>query len=238
MLVAIFVPPLLTEGRRYEYVETVQFALASLVLPALIVVGSPWQWVGRRWPALGSRFARAAESRRHHPGLGRGLVPVAVEAGLVIAWRTPALMDALARHRWLVVVEVVSVVAVGVWLWLELVASRPFAPRVGRPWRGVLAAIIMWTIWVVSFIVGFSHVPWYLAFHHAGQGISLQADQQVSTGIMWVVSLGMFLPVIFGDMMAWLKNSDDDPDGELRRMVRAERRSGGWIGPGPSKHWR
>lgn len=238
MLVAVFVPPLLTEGRRYEYVETVQFALASLVLPALIVVGYPLERLGRRWPALGSRLVRATEVRRHHPGLGRGLVPVSVDAGLVIAWRMPALMDALARHPWLVVVEVVSVVAVGMWLWLELIASPPFTPRVARPWRAVLAAVIMWTIWVVSFIVGFSHVPWYLAFHHAGQGISLQADQQVSTGIMWVVALCVFLPVIFGDMMGWLKNSDDDPDAELRRLIRAERRSGSWMGPGPSKHWR
>lgn len=237
MLVAIFVPPLLTEGRKYEYVETIQFALAAMCLPALVVVGYPLELVSRYWPSMGARFVGMAERRRHHPGLGRALVPVAVDGALVIVWRTPALMDALARHRWLVVVEVVSVAAVGIWLWFELLASPPFHPRVARPWRAVLAALIMWTIWIVSFIVAFSSVPWYVAFHHGGHGISAGADQQIATGMLWVVALGTYLPVIFSDMMAWLKNGED-PDAELRRLVRAERRSGGWSRPGSSKRWR
>lgn len=236
----VFVPPLVTEGRRFEFVETIQFAMAALGLPALFVIGYPLDRLGRGRRGWGGglrvRLEHLADGRRHHPGLPRALVPLIVDAGLVIAWRTPALMDALARHRWLVVVEVLSVAVVGVLLWLEIVASPPFSPRVPRPWRGVLAALIMWTIWIVSFVVGFSHVSWYVAFHHAGHGMSAGADQEISTGILWMAAFATYLPVVFGDTMAWLNNGDD-PDAELRRLIRSERRSGAWFRPGPPKRW-
>lgn len=233
-------PPLMTEGRRYELVETVQFAMAALGVPALFVVGYPFERLGRGRRGWGSRLRvqleHRAERRRRHPGLARALVPMIIDAALVVAWRTPELMDALAQHRWLVVVEVATVVPVGVLLWLELVASPPFSPRVPRPWRAVVAALIMWTIWIVSFIIGFSHVSWYVAFHHSTQGMSAGADQEISTGILWMSAFATYLPVVFGDVMGWLKNSDD-PDAELRRLIRAERRSGAWSRPGPSNRW-
>lgn len=166
-------------------------------------------------------------------------MPLFIDAGLMIAWRTPNLMDELARHAWLVAIEVPTVVVAGVALWLELLASPPFAPRVPRPWRAVLGALMMWTIWIVSFIVGFSHVSWYVGFHHGGHGMSAGADQEISTGLLWMAAFLTYLPLVFSDLLAWLKNGDD-PDAELRRLIRSERRSGAWFRPGAgrSKRWR
>jgi cytochrome c oxidase assembly factor CtaG len=226
-LLLVFVPPIVTSAGHDEYAETVQFSLAAFFVPALLVVGGPWSR-SRKTPRargwLPAALQRLGQSRLRHPELRRTLVFLGIDMALVILWRTPGWMDALARHRWLVVPEAASLVVAGVGLWLELVASLPLTPRLPRPWRAVVAAIAMWATWVLAYVVGFSHVSWYPAYHHAG-GLSASADQQISTGIMWLAAICVFTPVIFGDLMAWLKNTED-PDAELRRLVQAERRSG------------
>jgi cytochrome c oxidase assembly factor CtaG len=226
-VVVIFVPPLSTSARRYEYDETIQFCLAAFAVPALLVVGRPWGHFGARgrrgrlWRALDG----LGQARLRHPELGRALGFLCVDVALVVLWRTPAWMDALARHPGLVALEVASLAVAGLGLWLELLACPPLVPRLPRPWRAVLAALSMWAAWVMAYVVGFSRVSWYPAFHHAGAALSASADQEIATGLLWIAAVGTFAPVVFVDVMAWLKNSED-PDAELRRLVQAERRSG------------
>ncbi len=143
----------------------------------------------------------------------------------------PATVDALIRHPWLLVVEAVTLVALGTGLWLELVESPPLVPRLSRPHRVALAAVSMWAIWVLAYLVGLSHASWYHAFtHHAGTGLSLSADQQLSTGMMWFISGCAFIPVVFWNLIQWLQ-SEEDPDEELHHLLRVERLRGR-TGPG------
>jgi len=227
VVVALFVPPLATEARHYEFVEAIQFALAALVIPALLVLGAPWARL--HLAANGGvdkrPFDRLAAHRLRHPEFARALIFLAIDMAVMVVWRTPGAVDALARHPWLVVVEMLSLAIAGTGLWLELVASPPFAPRVPRPWRAVLAALAMWIVWTVAYLLGLSHTGWYNAYHHyLGVGLSRSADQQISTGVLWFAAACAFLPVIFVDVMEWLKK-EDDPDAELYRLVRAERRA-------------
>jgi len=56
-------------------------------------------------------------------------------------------------------------------------------PRVPRPWRAVLAALAMWIVWTVAYLLGLSHTGCTNAYHHyLGVGLSRSADQQISTG--------------------------------------------------------
>ena len=113
----------------------------------------------------------------------------------------------------------------GVGLWLELVESPPFSPRLARPKRIALAAVAMWTIWVTAYLVGLSHASVYRSYAHvAGRDLSVSADQALTTGILWVTSLCAFIPVIFSNLVLWLR-SDEDPDDALYRLVRDRRRS-------------
>lgn len=222
----IFVPPVATEARRYEFVETIQFCLAAFAVPALLVLGRPLRLVqaGPR-ARLESRLARLAESRRRHPFVVRSLLFAVAFVGVAIAWRTPPLMDALARHGWLAVVELASLVLVGVPLWCELVSLPPLAPRVAPPWRAVVAACSMWGVWAMAYLVGFSRVSWYVAFHHATGGLTATSDQELSTALMWFGAAVSFVPVVFFDLLSWLHNGED-PDAELRSLMRQERRWG------------
>ena len=237
LLVACLVPPVASEARRYEFVEAVQFCLLAIVVPALVAIGAPWRLVGvaspRSLPAAddGDRAADAdrrvvdrwARGRRRHPEILRSVGFAVLYLAGAVAWRIPPSVNALARHRWLVVVEVVTLVPVGVGLWLELVESPPLLPRLSRPHRVALAAVSMWTIWVLAYLVGLSHASWYHAYaHHPGVGLSLSADQQLTTGVMWFVSGCAFIPVVFWNLVRWLQ-SEEDPDEELHLLIRQER---------------
>lgn len=237
VLVVALVPPLSSEARRLEVYQALQFALLALGVPALVVLGAPWRLLGlAAGPAAGAdaegiavldrpRLAdRLAAARRRHPEPVRSLAFLVIELAVVVAWRTPAAVDAVARHGWLSVVEAIILMGAGVGLWLELVESPPVMPRLARPRRIVAGAVAMWTIWVTAYLLGLSHASVYVAYHHvAGHGLSVAADQALSTWVLWFTSLCAFLPLIFTNLVVWLRG-DEDPDDALRRLVRDGRR--------------
>jgi cytochrome c oxidase assembly factor CtaG len=219
----------------------------AVVVPALVVMGAPWRLVGLASaptsppdddvdPALtdGRPVDRLARGRRRHPEVLRSVGFAVVFLAGAVAWRVPPSVNALAHHRWLVVVEAVTLVPAGMGLWLELVESPPLTPRLSRPHRVALAAVCMWTIWVLAYLVGLSHASWYHAYaHHPGAGLSLSADQQLTTGVMWFISGCAFVPVVFWNLIRWLQ-SEEDPDQEMHRMLRQERIRGRTIEGGSS----
>jgi len=126
-------------------------------------------------------------------------------------------------HAWLAPVESVALVVVGLTLWLDLVESPPMTPGAARPFRIGLAAVSMWVVWVLAYIGAMSGRSWYPAFTQAaGRGVSLAADQQLSTGFMWLLSATTFLPVIFWNLIHWLQ-AEENPDDELTRMMHREK---------------
>ena len=237
LLVASLVPPLATYARRFEFIEALQFCLLAVVVPLFVTSGAPWRRIGlaaAQPPTIGDDGAvvapdglrlidRLAFRRLHHPEPWRSVVAGAVYLALVIFWRITPTVDALARHPWLAFVEAASLVPAGVGMWLELVESPPLSPRLTRPHRVGMAALVMWVIWVLAYLVGLSHGAWYHGFDHAmATGISVSADQQLTTGVMWVVSGAAFVPVVFWNLFYWLQ-SEEDPDDELHLLIRQER---------------
>lgn len=231
-LIGAVVPPVAVFARRSEVIETLQFVVLALGVPALATLGGLFgaRHAGGRRSAFGRRVDRLAAARRHHPWMVRSICFVVLDAGVVVAWRVPGVLDALERHPWLLGVEAVTLVGAGLGVWLELVVSPPFAPRVARPWRAVLAALTMWPIWILAYLVGFSQTVWYGAFDHAATGLSAVGQQELATGVLWLAAACAFVPVVFTDVIKWLKEGED-PDAELRRLIRSEQRSGR-IGPG------
>ncbi len=213
-------PPLGSLARRYVFAEALQFALFGLVAPALVVLGAPWgllAGVKRRADAL-------ADVRKRHPEFLRSLVVLVGDVTALVVWRLPVVVNAVGRYGSLAWLEMVTLVLPGIVLWLELLDSPPLHPRGSRPNRIAIAAFTMWSTWVLAYLVGLSHASWYRAFHHvAGHGLSLDADQQVMTGVLWLVAASCFIPVIFANLVIWLR-SEEDPDEELHRLLREERR--------------
>jgi cytochrome c oxidase assembly factor CtaG len=224
----VLVPPVGTAARQYAFAEAVQFAALAVVVPALIVLGAPWQ----------RRLARqVANARSHHPGAARAWLAMIVFIVVAQLWRLPGAVNALVRHPWLVVAEAVTLIAAGCALWLELVDSPPLLPRTSRPQRAALAALPMWTIWASAYIMGFSRTAWFSVLAHAsGHGLGTIADQEIASGLLWAIPGLCFVPVVYVSLITWLRDSAD-PDDELREVGQAKA-SGDQPVPRPPRGWR
>jgi cytochrome c oxidase assembly factor CtaG len=233
LVVACLVPPVATLAHQYVVVESIQFVVFAMAGPALIVLGAPWRFLrlsraGTPAPALAGGapsesgpMGRLAASRQQQRSFLRAAGFLIVFIGTCLVWRLPPVVDALARHPLLVVAEMVTLLAAGIGLWLELVPSPPLAPRLPNPHRATIAALAMWSTWAVAYALGFANHGVFHGYDAAGSGLSAVADQEITVGLVWAVSGLCFVPVVFVTMLAWLKNNDD-PDEELQRLARNE----------------
>jgi cytochrome c oxidase assembly factor CtaG len=231
------VPPVSQWSRQYEYVESIQYCLLSISIPALLASGAPWRWLGLASrdayvfnadgvsaPPVQSRWIDwVALSRLGRLGDRQGYVLATLFCLTTIFWRVAPVVDFAVSHAWLAPIESVALVGVGLLLWLDLVESPPLKPSAARPFRIGMAAVSMWAVWVLAYLGAMSGRSWYPSFVHlAGHGVSLAADQQLSTGFMWLLSAASFLPVVFWNLMHWLQ-SEENPDDELSRIVRRDK---------------
>ena len=177
--------------------QSLQFLLLACALPALTALSLPPRWRPARH---GSTWMSAA---------------LLLELVTVIAWRVPASVDGLAHHRWLSAVEGACLLVAGTTLWSFLVAAASKSGKCSRsgwtpsyPWRMAVAAVVMWSIWILAYLVGFSRSAWYPAYG-ARPGLSTVADQQIATGVLWAGAGLAFLPVIFWSLWQWLAPERD-----------------------------
>lgn len=229
----VLLPPAGSAARHYVLAQAVQFAVLAVAVPALLVLGAPW----RLRPA-GQRLAdRAAIARSHRPGSIRPRLSLVGCIAMVIAWRLPVVVNALVRYPILTLVEAVTLIAAGGALWLELVESPPLLPTMSRPLRALFAALPMWTIWAIAYIMGFSHTVWFTALAHApGHGIGTIADQEIAAFLLWLIPGLCFVPVVFVSLITWLRDNAD-PDAGLRE-VPAAGAGPGLAMPRPPRGWR
>jgi cytochrome c oxidase assembly factor CtaG len=229
---ALLLPPVATLARQYVFAEVVQFAGLAVVVPALVVLGAPWR-LTQAWGRLADRIAAA---RSHQPGGARAWLVLTGYIAVALAWRVPAAVDALARTPVLTLAEAVTVIPAGCALWLELVESPPFLPRISRPQRAAFAALPMWALWAAAYILGFSQSTWFTAITHPGHGLGTIADQEIGAGLLWATPALCFVPVVYVALITWLRDSAS-PDDELRELTGAVQGSSLPM-PRPPRGWR
>lgn len=220
---ACLVPPVIGWARRYEFVESIQYAALGFWVPALVASAAPWQ----RWRLVTVSDTGEVTSRlwreRRRVSQGRVLGLVAAFVLVSIFWRLAPVVNALAGHEWVLIVEAITLSGAGVAMMCDLVESPPLRPGVSRPYRIGVSAAVMWSAWVFAYLEAMSHTSWYRAFRHvAGRSLSVSADQQLSAGAVWFMTAVVFIPIIFWNLVHWLQ-SEEDPDDELYRLVREER---------------
>ncbi len=233
--VVFLAPPLDSWAGRYEFMNALQFGVFAFWVPAALAVGAPWRLTraGRalaagdtrvtwltRWTARREAFSREA----------RAVVVTVVFILLEVFWRLAPVVDDVAAHGWGRALESVTLVGAGVALFVSMVESPPLTPLPKRVLRIFMAAPVMWTIWIIGYMDGMTGAGWYRVFHHvAGAGVSLVADKEIATGVLWATSAVIFIPVVFWNMVHWLQ-SESTPDEEMYDLVREER-TRGLFGP-------
>lgn len=249
LVIVSLVPPVATLARRYLFAESLQFSMFAMVCPALIVLGAPWRLA---WPARGrdgvrpgtqgrqrgqagapSRLAeRLTASSDPRPSLLRGAGALVAFILVTLAWRLPPALDAVARVPGLVIVEAVTLLAAGGGLWVQLVRSPPLASRLPGAPRAAVAALAMWSVWIVAYALGFSSGPVVNAYA-GGTGLGAVADQEIAVGLVWGVAGCCFIPVIFVALFSWLTDGSDIGEEFRQAFPGAGTRAGvrGWERP-------
>lgn len=214
------VPPVSHLAQRYELGLLLRYGTWALVVPALVALGAPW-------PNMGAA-ASLDRSRARHRELLRTIGFFVVDAFVMVWWFTPTGAKAVSGSPWLTALEALSLIAAGIGLWLELVESSLLRPRGGRLRCVAFGSIAMWLVWTEAYLVGMAQSGWYRNFTHvAGHGLSQAADQQVGSGVLWFLGTVVFVPVIFVNALHWL-HGEQEPDAELRRLVRDSSRASAW----------
>jgi cytochrome c oxidase assembly factor CtaG len=204
LMLACLLPPLSVLARRYLFAESIQFCVFAMAAPAFIVLGAPWRPI--RPPSGGTHLAdRLAAGRRRRASSLPALGYLVAWVVICLGWRLLPVLDALARHPVLVAAELLTLLAAGTLLWLELVDSPPFVPRLAYPQRAGVAALAMWSIWAIAYVLGFAAHSVVPAYDGAGSHLSPVADQEITAFLLWAVAGLCFIPVIFVTLLTWLK---------------------------------
>ncbi len=232
-------PPVASYSRQYAFAQALQFVTFAVAAPALLVLGVT-VWLGRRadrgttatgaspgrWQRTAVATLRPLAGGTDHRSVAggrsvadRGAVAtaaaeVAIFVALVIAWRLPAVLEALARYPALTAAEMVSLLCAGSAVWIDLLAASPWRHPLPRPLRATMAAVAMWTIWIVAYVTGMSGAvsSWAGATTTA---LSDATERQLGVGVLWAVPAICFMPVVYATLISWL-GDHDDPDAELR----------------------
>jgi len=254
LVVASLLPPADAFERRYLFAESIQFCVFALVAPALAVLAAPWSRSDPLGPSGPSGpvdpLAEVDGSGRRRPSFAAAACYLVAWVVACVAWRLPPVLDGLARHPVLAVPEVVTLCAAGTGLWLQLAGSPPPAPRLApwlvlrltRPQRAAVAALAMWSIWVMAYILGFARDSVVHAYDGAGSHLVTVADQEITAFVLWAAAAAAFLPVVFTAALTWLRDGSEPvaersasaaepPDGTPAVPVRRVAQVRGWGPP-------
>ncbi len=203
LIVGALLPPASGYARHYAFAQALQFVIFAVAGPALLALAIPRRARPRRLPGGGRPIRPAARAA------------VRLMAFVVVAavWRLPAAVSALARDPAFACAEMITLLAVGTGVWMELAAPRAASRQLPAPVRAAMAAAATWTIWVLAYLTGMSGTSWLAAYHRgAPGGLSAAADQQIATAILWAVPAACFLPVVFVTVITWLSGTGSAED--------------------------
>jgi hypothetical protein len=195
-LLAVALPWLVGAGRGSITTVTVQLCLAIFASTPLGVLALPGR-PGARTPTVdGAERGSVEVSLRAL----RWLTPLVPFVAVVVLWRAPVVVDALARSPILVAVELPSAAAGALPLWRALVGTPA---RLAASRRLALAMLAAWSTWIVAYVIGFSGDP-YPAFAGLHASLGSAGDQELAAGLTFGISALALVPVVFLNLSRWL----------------------------------
>jgi putative membrane protein len=223
---------------RFVWARNLQDVILAIVAPALIVLGAPWRplshglRLGGRWHGPDQRAAGAAgdDAARRNRSPGWRVWPVTVTVAFCAiwwAWHQPALFDAPLHSSAVYALEMVSYLAAGVLLWLQLVDSPPLRPQLSPLRRVAMLLCVAASGTMLGLIRVYSAglaYPAYLGFRH--HVLSVVSDQQVGGAVLWVIPLVPFSIVAVALAVGWL--SEDESEATAADFDRLLRHKSAW----------
>ncbi len=231
----------------YFIVHMAQHLLLMFAGPSLIVAGAPGQPLlaglpGRSGQTVTREVLAGGWSRPVRAVfrfLTEPLVAVLLFNLVMVLWHIPALFDLGQRnsavHIWL---DHGSMLAAGVFFWLQFIPSPPFRSRMSVVGRvGALFGTNMVMVFIAMALSIFeTHSVYSVYGHLPGVTLSPYADQEIGAAVLWVCGDFWAMPTAIATVRT-LISDDDGIAAAVERLVRGGTRSGtvrGWA-PGPRR---
>jgi cytochrome c oxidase assembly factor CtaG len=215
-LVIALVSPLAYWSGRFIWVRSLQDVLLAVIAPGLIVLGAPWLPLAR-----GAGGLRAGESAAQDgPGspdprawswLAWPVVVTVAFNAVWLGWHLPGPYDAVARYPAAGAAEVITYLGLGIAFWLQLIGSRPLAPRFPPLSRFILVAATVFATSVLAMVLMFDNAVLYHGYAGpAHRVLSVVSDQQVGGSVLFAVALPPLIVVGVALCIRWLATEESE----------------------------
>jgi cytochrome c oxidase assembly factor CtaG len=211
---------------RFIWVRNFQDVILAIAAPALIVLGAPWLPL-RRGLGLAVRDRRAAgtSAAPGEPGdsdaagqdwsPGWPARPLLVTVAFCVVWWVWHLagpFDAAVRSPAVYALEMITYLAAGILLWLQLVESPPLRPQLPPLRRIALVLAVAASGTVLGLIRAYGPGVAYPAYLNVGRSVSaVVSDQQAGGAILWVIPLIPLSILAVALAIRWLSEDESEP---------------------------
>jgi putative membrane protein len=223
LAVLAVVSPISYWSYRYIWVRNFQDVILAIAAPALIVLGAPWLPL-RRGLGLTVRDRRAAGAPGEPGGSdaagqdwspGWPALPIVVTVMFCVVWWVWHLagpFDAAVRSPAVYALEVITYLAAGVLMWLQLVESPPLRPQLPPLRRIALVLVLAASGTVLGLIRAYGPGVAYPAYLDSGRSVAaVVSDQQAGGAILWVIPLIPLSILAVGLATRWLSEEESEP---------------------------
>ena len=238
LAVLAVVSPLGHWSYRFIWVRDFQDVILAIAAPALIVLGAPW--LPLRWGmGLRARDQRVAgapgeadadETARRDWSPGWPALPIVVTAVFCVvwwAWHLPGPFDAAVRTPAIYALEIITYLAAGILLWLQLLESPPLRPKLPPLRRVALVVLLAASGTVLGLIRAYGPGVAYPAYLNFGRSVSaVVSDQQAGGAILWVIPLIPFSILAVALAIRWL--SEDESEATTADFDRLLKHRSAW----------
>lgn len=172
------------------WVHMAQHLLLTMVLPPLLLAGTPGWLLEPLVGDGGSRYAGGARAAVRHTArfLTHPVVAAGLFLGSLVIWHTTAAYDLMMREHGVHVATHLLFMATGLLFWWPVMSPLPSIGRLG-PATGMLylflAQIPMQILGAIITFAGAPLYPWYAAAPRTW-GLSPLEDQKLGGLLMWV----------------------------------------------------
>ena len=217
LAVLAVVSPLGYWSYRYIWVRNFQDVILAIAAPALIVLGAPWLPL-RRGLGLAVRDRRepgGSDAAGQDWSPGWPALPIVVTVMFCAVWwvwHLPGPFDAAVRSPAVYALEMITYLAAGILMWLQLVESPPLRPQLPPLRRIALVLVLAASGTVLGLIRAYGPGVAYPAYLESGRSVAaVVSDQQAGGAILWVIPLIPLSILAVGLATRWLSEEESEP---------------------------
>jgi cytochrome c oxidase assembly factor CtaG len=226
LAVLAVVSPVAFWSYRYIWVRNFQDVILAIAAPALIVLGAPWLPLRRGLGlAVRDRRAAGAPAAPREPGgsdaagqdwspgwPARPIVVTVMFCAVWWVWHLPGPFDAAVRGPAVYALEMITYLAAGILMWLQLVESPPLRPQLPPLRRIALVLVLAASGTVLGLIRAYGPGVAYPAYLDSGRSAAaVVSDQQAGGAILWVIPLIPLSILAVGLATRWLSEEESEP---------------------------